>query len=755
MVRWLLSVLLAIHVPGALAARLTPGSLQGALQVAPDGAATYTVPIKVPPGVGAIEPRLSLTYNSRGGPGAFGAGWALTGYSVIQRGPRNLRDDGIVRGVQLGPDDALFLDGEKLVLVARTAALAEFRTRVDTYSRIRAQLDASGQPVTFTVETKAGAVMRFGGGSASRSTLPQGVTTTWMMDETVDRSGNYMTLRYLQDGLDYHLTEVLYGGNRRRGSPPTGRVSIDYEHTDVYASRYVVGVRVDQRMRAKQLTVSGLLPEGPKIFRRYEIKQGNRGSADKRKVAQLQTIVEHAPGGKEALFFRPTEFSYSQAEPKWQPSDLLESIPDLPDGPATAGHFRLLRLGAPTDGIVAPAVAIHSTVGDKEVSATLRLNISSGRWTLASEFKLPVKLGGGAVLDSSVAVVDVDGDGRDDIVASGSATNGAATYLSTDGGWSSAASGPPFAVVRSGIEQSGVLPIDVLLAGNVKRRVFLWQSPQGPRASFFEAGAWRDMPQLQAPLPGSSNPASRNQFAIDVDCDGRKELVIVHNGATRVFRHDLQHGWLEDVDTRFKVPSDVLRQHQGSRMVDLNGDGCADVLASVRSGGVLRQTALLASPSGWAPDPRQLPPIALWDSGQRTAQGEVVTAPGGVVSVSANGSTTDGAYRLETGGWVRDDLYALPDRLPSRYGERQLSFGVVPTDKDKTTQLVYLPASGDGSRLPRLAFFNRFRGWEFDRQYAVPVDISVFDKIDLGVRFIDVKAMLIKPLFLTGRPSGR
>ena len=120
--RYVLSLAIAAILSATVPARsetLTPGTLQGQFQVAPDGAGAYSIPIRLPPGAGGLEPRLSLSYNSRGGPSPFGVGWTFSGYSVIQRGPRNLRDDGMVRGVRLDADDAFFLDGEKLVLVKR------------------------------------------------------------------------------------------------------------------------------------------------------------------------------------------------------------------------------------------------------------------------------------------------------------------------------------------------------------------------------------------------------------------------------------------------------------------------------------------------------------------------------------------------------------------------------------------------------------------------------------------------------------
>ena len=41
--------------------------MPGAFAVNERGAATYTLPIQVPPGVGGMEPKLALSYNSQRG----------------------------------------------------------------------------------------------------------------------------------------------------------------------------------------------------------------------------------------------------------------------------------------------------------------------------------------------------------------------------------------------------------------------------------------------------------------------------------------------------------------------------------------------------------------------------------------------------------------------------------------------------------------------------------------------------------------
>src|SRR3569832_1307645 len=61
------------------------GSIPGEIAVAPSGAATYTNPIQVPPGIAGMQPTLTLAYGSQGGNGELGMGWSLIGLSVFHR----------------------------------------------------------------------------------------------------------------------------------------------------------------------------------------------------------------------------------------------------------------------------------------------------------------------------------------------------------------------------------------------------------------------------------------------------------------------------------------------------------------------------------------------------------------------------------------------------------------------------------------------------------------------------------------------
>ena len=102
------------------------GSTPGQFAVSPSGAATYRIPIQVPPGVAGMEPKLELVYNSQGGNGLLGMGWSLSGLSAITRCSQTRVQDGpnAVPGVALNGNDRFCLDVQRLILVSGSYGVA-------------------------------------------------------------------------------------------------------------------------------------------------------------------------------------------------------------------------------------------------------------------------------------------------------------------------------------------------------------------------------------------------------------------------------------------------------------------------------------------------------------------------------------------------------------------------------------------------------------------------------------------------------
>src|SRR5258705_8839369 len=61
------------------------GRTAGEFGVSISGAAQYSIPLWTPPGVNGLPPSLALVYSSRGSDRYLGNGWALTGFSSIDR----------------------------------------------------------------------------------------------------------------------------------------------------------------------------------------------------------------------------------------------------------------------------------------------------------------------------------------------------------------------------------------------------------------------------------------------------------------------------------------------------------------------------------------------------------------------------------------------------------------------------------------------------------------------------------------------
>jgi len=214
----------------------TVGTLAG--QAATDGgASTYSAPIVVPPGRAGMQPSLALTYNSRAGDGVMGLGWSISGLSSIHRCPQTLEQDGQTLGVSYTMNDRLCLDGQRLVQVdakeAYGSAGAEYRTEVDSYARIL-QVGGNIQSGTacFRVEQKSGQILHYGavvltdrtgtiltcatGSTAHSRVVPDGVSQplSWLVEKVEDRVGNNQFYTYIAnaDPSEVLLYQIKYTG---------------------------------------------------------------------------------------------------------------------------------------------------------------------------------------------------------------------------------------------------------------------------------------------------------------------------------------------------------------------------------------------------------------------------------------------------------------------------------------------------------------------------------------------------------------
>ena len=103
-----------------------------------NGAATYEIPIQLPPGIAGVQPALALAYGSQSGNGLLGVGWNLSGLSNISRCPRALAQDNYRGAVNYDLNDRYCMGGKRLMAIsgADGGNLTEYRTEIESFTRI-------------------------------------------------------------------------------------------------------------------------------------------------------------------------------------------------------------------------------------------------------------------------------------------------------------------------------------------------------------------------------------------------------------------------------------------------------------------------------------------------------------------------------------------------------------------------------------------------------------------------------------------
>ena len=177
------------------------GRTGGNFAVSDSGAATYSIPIWVPPGPRGVQPSLAIVYNSQsGGSGALGPGWSIAGLSAITRCPKTVAQDGVPAGITLATSDGFCLDGKRLRLTGGSYGQAgsTYQTEIADFSNVTANGTAGNGPASFTVRGKNGLTYEYGNGSNSQ-VLATGTSTAsmWMLNKVTDRANNRMTISYV------------------------------------------------------------------------------------------------------------------------------------------------------------------------------------------------------------------------------------------------------------------------------------------------------------------------------------------------------------------------------------------------------------------------------------------------------------------------------------------------------------------------------------------------------------------------------
>jgi hypothetical protein len=295
---------------GAVPGLAQPMLMQGDHKVTSSGSFEYVVPIAVAPGVAGKIPAVSLVFNSASGNGQLGVGWNLNASSMIHVCPKTMAQDG-ERGSQVyGAMTRLCLDGQKLMLVSGAYGQpgAEYRTEMESFRRVRyvgATAEASDY---FIVEEPDGDRIEYGGSPDSSvilSTAWLPISAQWLKRKESDPLGNTITYSYEKEsgsaGLRArYLTQIAYGGNAAKSLADSAWVTFEYEDRPDPQAGYSGGHETSLKRRLKSIKTSS----GSSVLHTYGLTYETGAVTGK---SRLKKITQCAADG---VCLPPTVMSF-------------------------------------------------------------------------------------------------------------------------------------------------------------------------------------------------------------------------------------------------------------------------------------------------------------------------------------------------------------------------------------------------------------------------------------------------------------
>ena len=563
---------------------LPVGSTSGTFDVSPTGAGTYNIPLISAPGTMGMIPNLSVNYNSQAGNGLMGIGWMLSGscLSAISRTSQNEYYDSNVSPVSLNNNDRFMLDGSRLLLVSENNGLdgSIYNTEVENFAKIISHGQTGDGPAYFTVETKDGTKLDYGRTSDSYIEPSGGANSTaltWLLNKITDSNGNFINIYYFEDNStgEFRIDHIDYTGNDLEGITPYNKIKFVYEQRTDKQIYFVSGYHIKQ-----SVLLSGvqMYAEGS-ISRNYEFKY----SYDENVGSHLSEVIEIGVDGKQ----------YNSIKIGWSINTSFISDPNDNTGEKTLGtfpspSFANIEYTGDFNGDGFTDYFIVHTKTDWDPGTTWELYLNNGGSGFTSSPSSSGSMPPGykktisAVGDGRKKgiVVDVDGNGKDDIFLYGITGNSeyfGVLWNGTDWDASTTYSPPAGApaLQANGTPQPDARHFELVgdFNGDGHMDLFLY---------YFVKDKWYI---LGADCEGSGTGWGNENLTfhtVDFDGDGKDEIMFTyhrsndpHDDYNYVLGLDIQSKTLDTLSH-----GDFPNSCEGNNIYtgDFNGDGKTDLL---------------------------------------------------------------------------------------------------------------------------------------------------------------------------------
>lgn len=279
------------------------GSMAGNLSVSLTGAATYSIPFSLPPGIKDVTPSVGLSFSSQAANGLAGWGWNIYGLSTITRAPSTKFHDEQIHEVSFENNDRYMLDGQRLILKSGTYGVANSEYQTENYSNVKiiaygtSSYGAAYGPSYFIVYYPNGNRAWYGNSVDSRGRIE------WAIYKWQDPQGNYIQYDYLQSNELLRINTIKYGANGSNSSP--NEIKFIYKTRTRPELSYIGGYTFKRANILDRIEVYG---QG-QLFRKYVLDNSTSTSLG----YQLVTSITEFNGLSKSL--SPIIFTYETPTP--------------------------------------------------------------------------------------------------------------------------------------------------------------------------------------------------------------------------------------------------------------------------------------------------------------------------------------------------------------------------------------------------------------------------------------------------------
>ena len=391
-----------------------------------NGSANYRYPIGVPAGTSGMAPALALTYASQTTWSNTGYGWSLSGLDAISRSTKC--------GVPTLDDGDVFVwRGQDLV----PGTNGVYHTAKEGFARIE-RLSAS-----WLVTLPSGVRYHYGATDNARIMTHENpaVVHRWALNKVEDSNGNYYTIEYLRDDASaaYYPQTITYTMNDAALLSAYRTVHFSWEARPDARTSYAEGTRhtTALRLASVESRVAGALHS------RHELSYA-LGTGGKSLLKAISVV-----GSDNATPLPPTKFDYSRGKQRFG------AVSSYGDGLGMyLSTARKMLIDINGDGLTDEvARAPGQPRGATAIPFAIRLGTIEGGFAEVIEWDGATESPGVTHTEShkdhlysSKLLMDMDGDGRPDIIERMGTRRDPANYqvyLNTGAGFAPAADWGP------------------------------------------------------------------------------------------------------------------------------------------------------------------------------------------------------------------------------------------------------------------------------------------------------------------------